>query len=79
MADAVARVEAGEEDPACLACGGIIKAATVSFGQNIPPEVWARAEALTASLRRVRGRRLLAGRAARRRPARQGQPAGAGW
>ena len=47
MGEAVARVEAGEEDPACLACGGIIKAATVSFGQNIPSEVWARAEALT--------------------------------
>jgi NAD-dependent deacetylase len=49
MADAVARVEAGEEDPDCLACGGIIKAATVSFGQNIPAEVWARAEALTGA------------------------------
>jgi NAD-dependent deacetylase len=49
MGEAVARVEAGEEDPACLACGGIIKAATVSFGQNIPPEVWQRAEALTAA------------------------------
>jgi NAD-dependent deacetylase len=46
MAEAVARVEAGEEDPACLRCGGIIKAATVSFGQNIPAAVWARAEAL---------------------------------
>jgi NAD-dependent deacetylase len=49
MRDAVARVEAGQEDPACLRCGGIIKAATVSFGQNIPAEVWARAEALTAA------------------------------
>jgi NAD-dependent deacetylase len=49
MAEAVARVEAGEEDPACLACGGIIKAATVSFGQRIPAEVWARAEALTVA------------------------------
>jgi NAD-dependent deacetylase len=49
MADAVARVEAGEEDPDCLACGGIIKAATVSFGQGIPADVWARAEALTAA------------------------------
>jgi NAD-dependent deacetylase len=49
MGEAVARVEAGEEDPACRRCGGIIKAATVSFGQRIPPEVWARAEALTAS------------------------------
>jgi NAD-dependent deacetylase len=49
MGEAVARVEAGEEDPACLGCGGILKAATVSFGQNIPAEVWARAEALTAA------------------------------
>jgi NAD-dependent deacetylase len=49
MAEAVARVEAGEEDPACLHCGGIIKAATVSFGQGIPADVWARAEALTAA------------------------------
>lgn len=48
MGEAVARVEAGEEDPACLACGGIIKAATVSFGQGIPPAVWERAETLTA-------------------------------
>jgi NAD-dependent deacetylase len=49
MAEAVARVEDGEEDPDCLACGGIIKAATVSFGQNIPADVWARAEALTGA------------------------------
>jgi NAD-dependent deacetylase len=47
MAAAVARVEAGEADPACRACGGILKAATVSFGQGIPAEVWARAEAMT--------------------------------
>ena len=46
MAAAVARVEAGEDDPACHGCGGILKAATVSFGQAIPPPVWARAEAL---------------------------------
>jgi NAD-dependent deacetylase len=49
MDAAVARVEAGEEDPPCLACGGILKAATVSFGQSIPADVWARAEALTAA------------------------------
>src|SRR5512132_4213398 len=49
MGEAVARVEAGEEDPACLHCGGIIKAATVSFGQNIPADVWARAEAMAAA------------------------------
>jgi NAD-dependent deacetylase len=47
MPEAVARVHAGEPDPACLACGGILKAATVSFGQGIPPRVWARAQALT--------------------------------
>jgi NAD-dependent deacetylase len=47
MPEAVARVEAGEDDPPCLVCGGIIKAATVSFGQGIPPAVWARAEELT--------------------------------
>jgi NAD-dependent deacetylase len=49
MGAAVSRVEAGEADPACLRCGGILKAATVSFGQGIPAEVWARAEALTAA------------------------------
>jgi NAD-dependent deacetylase len=48
MAAAVARVEAGEDDPACLRCGGILKAATVSFGQPIPPAVWAAAGRMTA-------------------------------
>jgi len=47
MAAALARVEAGEEDPPCRACGGILKAATVSFGERLPAGVWARAEALT--------------------------------
>src|SRR6266511_4388266 len=48
MAAAVARMEAGEDDPPCLRCGGILKAATVSFGQPIPPAVWAAAERMTA-------------------------------
>jgi NAD-dependent deacetylase len=48
MAEAVARVDAGEDDPACLHCGGILKATTVSFGQSLPPEAWARAEAMAA-------------------------------
>jgi NAD-dependent deacetylase len=48
MTAAVARVEAGEEDPSCRRCGGILKAATVSFGQPIPPAVWAVAEGMTA-------------------------------
>jgi len=35
MERALARVEAGEEDPPCRSCGGILKAATISFGQNL--------------------------------------------
>jgi NAD-dependent deacetylase len=35
----MARVEAGEEDPSCRGCGGILKTATVSFGQQLPPDV----------------------------------------
>jgi NAD-dependent deacetylase len=31
------RVRAGEEDPPCLLCGGIMKTATVSFGQSLHP------------------------------------------
>lgn len=30
------RVVAGEEDPACRKCGGVLKPATVSFGQAMP-------------------------------------------
>ncbi len=29
------RVRAGEEDPACPECGGLLKSATVSFGQSL--------------------------------------------
>jgi NAD-dependent deacetylase len=32
---ALARVRAGEEDPPCRTCGGILKTATVSFGQAL--------------------------------------------
>jgi NAD-dependent deacetylase len=48
MGEAVARVDAGEEDPACLRCGGILKATTVSFGQALPRAAWERAEEMTA-------------------------------
>jgi NAD-dependent deacetylase len=44
MAGALARVDAGEEDPACTRCGGILKSATVMFGQRLDPVVFARAE-----------------------------------
>jgi NAD-dependent protein deacetylase/lipoamidase len=35
MEEALARVDAGEPDPACRVCGGILKSATVSFGQAL--------------------------------------------
>jgi NAD-dependent deacetylase len=44
MAGALARIDAGEEDPDCPRCGGILKSATVMFGQRLDPEVFARAE-----------------------------------
>jgi NAD-dependent deacetylase len=37
------RVRAGEEDPDCRSCGGILKSATISFGQGLDPEVIDRA------------------------------------
>lgn len=37
------RVRAGEEDPECRGCGGILKSATISFGQSLVPEVIDRA------------------------------------
>jgi len=37
------RVRAGEEDPSCRDCGGILKSATISFGQALVPEVIDRA------------------------------------
>jgi NAD-dependent deacetylase len=48
MADALARVRAGEEDPACLRCGGILKSATVMFGQPLDQDVFARAATAAA-------------------------------
>jgi NAD-dependent deacetylase len=39
MADVLPRLEAGEEDPACEICGGILKSATVSFGQSLDQTV----------------------------------------
>ena len=43
MAAVLERVRAGEEDPPCLDCGGILKSATISFGQQLVPEVIERA------------------------------------
>jgi NAD-dependent deacetylase len=43
MGPVLDRVRAGEEDPPCKACGGILKSATISFGQLLVPAVIARA------------------------------------
>ncbi|HXV08933.1 MAG TPA: Sir2 family NAD-dependent protein deacetylase [Burkholderiales bacterium] len=43
MEKALARVRAGEVDPPCRSCGGILKSATISFGQALVPEVIDRA------------------------------------
>jgi NAD-dependent protein deacetylase/lipoamidase len=43
MERALARVRAGEADPPCRSCGGILKSATISFGQQLVPEVIDRA------------------------------------
>ena len=37
------RVRGGEDDPPCRACGGILKSATISFGQPLVPAVIERA------------------------------------
>lgn len=43
MQEVLKRVEAGEEDPSCLLCRGILKSDTISFGQSLVPEVIDRA------------------------------------
>ena len=43
MEDVLARVRAGEDDPPCEVCGGILKSDTISFGQALVPEVIDRA------------------------------------
>jgi NAD-dependent deacetylase len=35
MHETLDRVRAGEDDPVCVACGGILKSATISFGENL--------------------------------------------
>jgi NAD-dependent deacetylase len=44
MERALERVRAGEADPPCRSCGGILKSATISFGQSLVAEDLARAE-----------------------------------
>jgi NAD-dependent deacetylase len=49
MQRALARVRAGEADPACRSCGGILKSATISFGQSLVARDLQRAEAAARS------------------------------
>ena len=44
MERVLARLRAGEEDPACRTCGGILKSATISFGQSLVQKDLIRAE-----------------------------------
>jgi NAD-dependent deacetylase len=39
MRSAMERIDAGDPDPACLLCGGILKSATISFGQMLDRHV----------------------------------------
>jgi len=43
MQKALDRVRGGEPDPKCRDCGGILKSDTISFGQQLVPEVIDRA------------------------------------
>lgn len=47
MEDALARVEAGEDDPPCRECGGVLKSATVMFGERLDPVVLGEAVSIT--------------------------------
>jgi NAD-dependent protein deacetylase/lipoamidase len=49
MRETLGRVEAGDPDPTCMACGGILKSATISFGQNLDPVLLAHAERAAAT------------------------------
>ncbi|HEX4530497.1 MAG TPA: Sir2 family NAD-dependent protein deacetylase [Acidimicrobiia bacterium] len=48
MEDTLARVRAGDDDPACLECGGMLKSATISFGENLVPADLERAQRAAA-------------------------------
>ncbi len=43
--EACERVESGEKAPRCRLCGGLLKPATISFGQSMPLDVMQRAQA----------------------------------
>ncbi len=43
------QIDAGDPDPSCPRCGGLVKSATVSFGQVMPEDALAEAARLVAS------------------------------
>lgn len=49
MERALERVRAGEEDPSCRTCGGILKSATISFGQGLVQQDLVRSEVAAQS------------------------------
>jgi NAD-dependent deacetylase len=49
MEDVLARVAAGDEDPSCEECGGMLKSAAISFGENLVAEDLHRAQVAAAS------------------------------
>ena len=49
MLEVIERVRRGEPDPPCEVCGGILKSATVSFGQNLDATLLSRAEEAAAA------------------------------
>lgn len=49
MATELARVSTAEPDPPCRSCGGILKSATISFGQPLVPAVIDRARRAAAN------------------------------
>jgi NAD-dependent deacetylase len=83
---ALERVDAGDPDPSCPECGGLVKSATVSFGQMLPDGVVEQATVLvtTADLLLTAGlggpgRGPAGDRQRRADPARRpGDPGGAG-
>jgi NAD-dependent deacetylase len=48
MEDTLDRVRAGEEDPGCVECGGILKSTTISFGENLVADDLDRAQRAAA-------------------------------
>lgn len=49
LVDVLARIQSGEEDPHCKKCGGLLKAATVSFGEAMPQDKMRQADHFSRS------------------------------